>query len=211
MAAIPALLDHLVYATPDLGETAEKLSERLGVRALPGGSHPAWGTRNAILPLGPAMYLEIIGPDAALGPGNRPVIFGLERLAEPVLTTWAAKAVDLAGLVRRAGLLGIELGGVGRGSRQRPDGTSLAWELTDPLMVRSGGVVPFFIDWGSSPHPGAAAPAVVALQDFHAEHPSPEVVRRQLEALGLDLRVTRGAAPRLLASLRTADGTVMLS
>ena len=43
---IPAELDHLVLATPDLSATVAGLAEAVGVRAAPGGRHPGRGTRN---------------------------------------------------------------------------------------------------------------------------------------------------------------------
>jgi Glyoxalase-like domain len=210
VASVPTTLDHLVYATPSLERTLDDIEAAFGIRPLAGGTHPAWGTRNAILPLSPTTYLELIGPDPGRRPATRPPIFGLATLTTPCLATWAAKGTHLGLLVAKALTRGLRLGLPAPGTRQQADGTTLSWELTDPLQVVERGLVPFFIDWGASPHPAAAAAAAVALTDFHAEHPDPEVLRSKLHAIGLDLRVDPGSRPSLVATFRTPRGLVTL-
>jgi hypothetical protein len=223
-------IDHLVYAVPDLAAGVAHLERLLGVRASPGGCHPAWGTRNALIALGDASYLEIIGPDPegasrteaqaaqARVPdasqegsrASRPRIFAIEALTAPRLVTWAAKGKDLPRLVERARRHGVDLGAARPGSRFRSDGVLIPWTLTDPFMPRAGGVIPFFIDWGVTPHPAASAAPGCALVELRAEHPDAEAVRAMLRALGIALSVDRGPAPTMIVTLTSPRGIVKL-
>jgi len=207
---IPRQLDHLVYAVPDLATAVPELEAQLGVALLPGGRHLEWGTRNAILPLSSSTYLEVIGPDPESASATRPGIFGLQQLSTPRLVTWAAKGSDLAALCARARAAGVELGGIGAGSRVAADGSTLAWELTDPFQPRAGGVLPFFIDWGAGAHPAGQGEAEAELLEFAAEHPEPALVMEQLRGLGLSLEVRPGPSPILRATLQTRDGALDL-
>jgi len=209
MSGAPPPVDHLVWAAPDLERASAALAALLGVEPAPGGAHPAWGTRNRLLSLGPSTYLEVIGPDPDAG--GAPELFGIAGLRAPRLVTWAARATDLEALRERAGEAGIELGAVLDGSRRTPDGTALRWRLTDPLAVAAEGLVPFFIDWGDTPHPAGAAPVAGRLLELSAEHPQPASVARALTWLGVEgVAVRAGRVPRLVARIETADGVVEL-
>jgi hypothetical protein len=202
-------LDHLVYATPDLGRTVEELETSLGVRAVFGGRHVGEGTRNALLAVGPASYLEILGPDGKPAPG-RPLWLGLEGLTRARLTRWAMRTRDLEAMGERARAAGARLGPVEDGKRRRADGSLLTWRFTDPHVTTAGGLVPFFIDWATSPHPSGSVPSGASLLALRAEHPDPAGVASLLRALGIDLPVTRGDEPALIAILEGPKGTVEL-
>ena len=203
-------LDHLIYATPDLDATVADVEARLGVRASTGGSHPGRGTRNALIAFGPSTYLEIMGPDPEQPDPPQPRWLGIDSLTEPRLVAWAAKSADLNQTVAAATGAGVQLGAVAHGSRRRADGTVISWSFTDPAVVVAGGVVPFFIDWGTSPHPALSAARGAALIAFSAEHPDPRSVQDGLRALGLVLDVAHGREPALVATIRTRTGTVSL-
>jgi catechol 2,3-dioxygenase-like lactoylglutathione lyase family enzyme len=201
-------IDHLIYATPDLESSVDYFEDLLGVHAVEGGSHAAWGTRNALMALGDVTYLEIIGPDPGIEPQvARP--FGLDRLSRPRLVTWAANAKQLEDLAEKAKAFGIELGQVLRGSRVRSDGVVLQWKMTDLLQPRHDGIVPFFIDWGDAWHPAATSVQSGELLHLRAVHPHPEVVGAALRALGLELPLETGPVPALSATIRTLEGAVV--
>jgi len=205
-----ARVDHLVFATPDLDDTVDRFTTLLGVCAVPGGSHPSWGTRNALVALGKHVYLEIVGPDSEAPPPEVSRPFGLDQLSAPRLATWAVRGRALDALVAEAAALGVELGDVQRRARRRPDGVLLGWSMTDCAAPRAGGIVPFFIDWGESPHPAATSPLGGSLVGLRARHPEPAEVRTMLGALGLTLDVEPGESPQLIATLETLRGTLEL-
>jgi hypothetical protein len=203
-------VDHLVYAAPDLDVGIKRLEDLLGVRAAPGGQHPGLGTRNALIALGPSTYIEIIGPDPDQPKPAGPMRFGIDDLEAPRLVGWVAKGIELEQLVSRARRRGVALGDVISGSRRRPDGVVLSWRYTDPNVVVADRLVPYFIDWGTSPHPAATAAPGVTLVGLRAEHPDATRVQGLLGQLGLDLQVQSGPKPALIATLDSPKGRVQL-
>ena len=128
-------IDHLVVGAADLDAGIEWVRARVGVAPVPGGSHAGFGTRNALLGLGPDQYLEVLaldpGQDAPLGPLAA-------SLGEPVLQTVCVRLDRIDD--------GVAM------SRVRPDGVRLEWVLrfTDTPL--------FFIDWRDSQHPSTSLP-----------------------------------------------------
>lgn len=203
-----ALLDHLVYATPDLEATTRDLESRLGVRASAGGQHPGRGTHNALISIGPQIYLEIIGPDP-LQPEIRPVWFGIDQLTAPKLITWAVRVDDLEAYVKEISP-DAKVGAVRSGSRKTPDGTTLSWQLTEPQIVQGVGLVPFLIEWNSRRHPADSAIAGPSLVQLRIEHPEPKLIRQQLNTLRLEVAIQQGSSPALVAIFEGANDLLEL-
>jgi Glyoxalase-like domain len=203
-------VDHLVYACAELERGIAEIEQVLGVRARLGGRHPMWGTHNALVGLGAGSYLEIIAPDADYAPtsGQRP--FGLDAVSRSHLVAWAASGRALKTWRNEAAQGGVHLGTIQSGNRRRADGVLLEWKLTDLRCVVGDGIVPFLIDWGTSPHPSLTAPNGAMLVGLRAEHPDAECVRNMLSVLALDLHVDAGLRPALIAEIRCLNGVVVL-
>ena len=102
------------------------------------------------------------------------------------------------------------LGDVISGSRKRPDGVVLSWRYTDPAVLLADRLIPYVIDWGTSPHPAATAAPGVTLIALRAEHPDAAAVQKALNQLGLSLSVSAGAKAALIATLEGPKGRVEL-
>lgn len=192
MNSIPAHLDHLVLATPDLAATVADFARRTGVTPAPGGVHVGLGTRNHLVSLGNGGYLEIIGPDPERSEPGRPRPFEVDGITTARTVTWAISPPDLDAAVAAARAAGYDPGPAQPMSRRRPDGTLLRWRLTDGDDAHPSGLVPFLIDWGASPHPTAADLPVTPLLCLSASAPDPAAIRPLLAALGTDLDLTAG-------------------
>ena len=209
-------MDHLVFASPELDAGVRLIEERFGVSMEPGGRHEGFGTRNRLLGFGGRSYMEVVSVDPEGPPPERERWFGLDALEVPRLVTWCAAvptrvAADLPSLIEAGRIAGVELGEIREGRRARADGSVLTWSMTDPWADRAGGVIPFFINWGDSPHPAERLSAAVRFTGVRVEHPDAERVATIMEALGLDTTVAEGHAPRVIATLETPNGTVDLT
>lgn len=212
-------IDHLVYAVPDLAAAVVDIEERTGVAPIPGGAHVGRGTYNALLGLGGHTYLEIIGPDPAQPEPEAPRPFGIDDLTRPGLVTWCARADrGLPDLVSDLALVGAELGPVEAMSRRRPDGALLEWTLTPPNLD-DGGVIPFFIDWGGTPHPTTSLPIGGFVLELFLTHPDADHIERVLTAASTPeivddestvICVEHGPMALVTARLSTARGVVVL-
>jgi len=206
------LVDHLVYAVPDLEAAVRTFAAATGVEPVPGGRHPGRGTRNHLVGLGPTSYLEIIGPDLDHpAEHGADVPFGIDTLSRPRLVTWAVHPTDITSAARASARAGADLGGIWPLSRRAPDGVLLEWRLASPHPAPFDGVTPFLIDWGRTAHPATASGLpVLVLRGLRATHPDPEAVAAVVQALGLQLTVGAGP-PGLAALIDTPRGPVALS
>jgi hypothetical protein len=204
-----AALDHLVVASPNPLVTRTVIAEHTGVLLSVGGAHVGRGTRNWLGSLGAGQYLELIGadPDQPEPPGPRP--FGVDDVTSATLVSWCARDDDLDNLRERAAAAGIRLGAPFTMERDAPAGR-LRWRLCLPEFDTAGGIIPFFIDWNDTAHPSRTSMDGLSIVEFGAEHPDPQMVRTILDALGVDLDVTKGPAAKLVATVRGPAGELRL-
>lgn len=203
------MIDHVVYGAPDLDDGVTALERLLGVRASFGGKHTGRGTHNALLALGESSYLEVIAPDPAQQ-HQGPLSFGVHPGMQARPVGWAAHTREIEARVARSRAAGHDPGDVQHMQRQTPDGTILRWRLTRSSDEPGNFLVPFLIDWGETPHPSQTAPPGVRLVRLRAEHPDPDSITAQLQAMEADISIDQAPAPALIAVLETPRGRVEL-
>jgi len=183
----------------------------LGVRPIPGGRHPRFGTHNALLSLGPDTYLEVIARDPDLPAPVRGRLVDLSDEQRPRLITWVMRVRNLAAFVLDPARARSGIGPIEPGNRQQADGSLVEWHLTDPYAMPMDGTVPFLIDWGNTTHPAQTLPTGVNLSGLRIEHPHPHQVRAALAALETEADVAMADRFRLSARIETSDGMMTLT
>jgi hypothetical protein len=203
-----AAFDHLLLGASDLDAGIRWVEERTGARARFGGVHPGAGTRNALLSLGTRHYLEIIAPDPAQP--NAPDDRGLKQLASPRIIQWAVGTDDIAAVHAATEAAGIKTFGPQPGSRQRPDGKLLRWQVLG--IEQTTPLVPFFIQWArGSVHPSSDAPKLGAVKALRFETPQADELRRILRGVGIEAEIRQSSTPRIVLTVDTPKGTLDLS
>ena len=210
-------VDHLVIAAPTLDLASEYVADTLGIRPKGGGAHPGRGTHNALLGLGRGAYLEAIGADPEQPDPERPRAFGIDRLQEPKLVTWALRAGSLDSLT--AGLQHARFGRSQEMSRRLEGGELLQWRLAFPRFddPETAQPEPFLIDWAPGVSPGFNLEPAGTLRAvaFHGRHPGAEEVvarsDRHDDGLSVTFDGTQRDCLRLTAEIETGRGVVALS
>ena len=175
------VLDHVIWAVPEIAPVSDGLLLDHGLVTLPGGRHPAWGTRNAIVPLAGA-YLELVQLDDA----DAPMVGFTARVAEVAaagggLAMWCERVDDIDA---EAAVRGYE---VVPGTRENDDGSLLSWRVAGIPQACATPLLPFLIQWDDPARmPGALAAAhrCGAIEKVHVD----------VGAQGpRDLRITTGS------------------
>lgn len=204
-------IDHFVLAGPDLEALVEVWSTATGIVPTPGGAHDGVGTRNELVAVDSTTYIELIGPDAAQPEPQMPRPFGIDRLKAPGLITFAM-AVDSVDEASRAiaATNTIEPGPPLSMQRLRPDGVMLAWRLLVPPDPGLAGVMPFFIEWGDTPHPAASLADAASIGGLTLTHPrAGDIAAAVRAATGTNLAVSEGD-PSLRVTFSGPDGELHL-
>ena len=208
----PNNLDHLIVGCSDLDAGIAMLEKSTGVKARFGGVHPGRGTRNALASFGDLHYLEIIAPDPAqteVPPEQAEMPRELKALKAPQLVGWAVHTNNIEAVAKDLTARGVKNSGVQPGSRKRGDGRVLSWKTLG--IDDSIGVLPFFIEWSKeTTHPSVDAPAGLRLDIFAVAAPDQQLLRAELEKLGLKVSVGSAAKPELRSTISGPKGKLAI-
>lgn len=205
------LLDHLVYAVPDLEAALDWFETKTGLRPAIGGRHPDRGTRNAVINLGQKAYLEIVAVDPDNSDVPPPRWMGVDHITTPTMTRWAVKSPNLAADARRLSMLRTDLARTAKGQRQLPDGATLSWQMSLPAPEPAVELIPFFLDWSSSSfHPTDRMASGYSLEKMEFFHPDAGVLQANFDSLDLRAVVQLGGIPSIVAHLNTPKGKLVI-
>ncbi len=140
-------LDHIVQIVADLGAAQTALGA-MGLRAVAGGRHTQWGTRNAVCHLG-LPYIELLALEdrqvARTSPFGRAVLSEADR--GDGIWRLALRTGDIERSAQAVREAGFRCAGPEPGRRQRPDGSIVQWSLAFPELPDSDLATPMLIDW----------------------------------------------------------------
>ena len=199
------MLDHVIVLIGSLEPFREEFEADTGVTLTVGGAHPGLGTANLLASIGDGAYMEFMAPDPSLDePHGLGARLGAE--GEPRIGGFAARTLDMPATVAAVDAAGLSAAGPTAGSRQTPDGGLLAWTTLFPARHAYGDHVPFFINWGATPHPSTTSAQGLELLSFQAVHPEPDGLAEFYRRLGIPLTVVAGAVAGFQLRILTPKG-----
>lgn len=199
-------IDHLVVGSPTIDEGIDWAKDLFDFTPQAGGIHEGYGTHNVLLGLGPTAYLEIVArdPKQAIIPKHW---IPADQVKQVKLIGWASTHQDLTCYTRQHADL---LGKCASMKRQKPDGSLIHWKMSYPRFELFDGLVPFFIDWGKTRHPGQVLDEIGKITAFSLHHPEHAQLHIALKNLGLDLVTHPAEQPRISCCIELENKTVTI-
>jgi catechol 2,3-dioxygenase-like lactoylglutathione lyase family enzyme len=192
-----ARIDHAVMGVGDLDLAVARFQDVLGLPELTRSSHPAWGTCNAVIAVGPGQFIELLAiADEA---SRSPLVLGLRRLVAEGdrMVGLCLRPTDLDATARRLDLQVIA------GERHEPD-RILTFRRTVPEDRPD---MPFFIQWNGDQAALDARYADGGAEIVWAEYGgNADDLAAWIGEDGLPVRAVQGRGPCRFA-VRTSNGT----
>ncbi len=185
------------------------MAKELGVRPSLGGIHPNQGTRNALLHLGQETYLELLAIDNSNKAVQPPRWMGIDLITKPTITRWALKSSDLMedrAIVKK---YDPQMSTIQQGQRQTNSGALLTWQILQPLADPVIELVPFMVDWGSSPHPTDTLESGCRLQSVQLFHPGADRVQKIINELDIQMIIQQSDKEKIRVSIQGRNGRIL--
>ena len=202
-------IDHIVYAVLDLEEAINNFENLTGIRPTFGGYHTSRGTKNAVVNLGNACYLELIAVDEENEAVNAPRWMGVDFIEKAQMVRFALKSDNLENDSAILQKYNPQMGEIDGGQRKMSNGKMLTWEMILPLAAPAVEVIPFMTDWRKSEvHPTENMAEECTFIGFKFKHPNPEIIMTVLNELGVDMKVEKGEEIEIKAVINSPKGIV---
>lgn len=183
------LFDHIVLFVDDLDESVDYFREK-GFHVVYGGSHPMWGTYNALIYIGKA-YLELIAIEhepvfksAALQPYTLHETYALNERASGY-TRFALRTNQSAGVADLLKGANFDVHGPDRFSRNTRTGDTVRWQMVHAGFRDRSTTLPFIIQWDM---PDDVRFKSLRAQNIIAPHPVGDVVISEVHTHEGDLK-----------------------
>lgn len=144
-------LDHIILAAKDPKQAADAFAKKHNVTVLEGGKHEHWGIHNYLAYFSNDCYLEWLGIfDKNLAAKSElPLIDQLVRTLNSDVEgaiQYALRTDEMDSYLEHFQQQDIPFTGPIAGSRNRPDGSLLEWQMLFPQVEIVS--YPFLIEWG---------------------------------------------------------------
>lgn len=201
------ILDHITVVARSLDEGVAHVCDALGINMPSGGAHPAMGTHNRLMALGPDFFLEVIAVDPDAPQPSRSRWFALDDFdSNPQLGTWVLSTPNIPETL-------AELpASVGQAVPITRDKLSWLISIPDDGSMPMSGAFPTMIEWSEGTPAGRITDLGCRLHSLSIEHTDADRINTALDGQFVDQRVTvrNGLKKQITAEIETPTGLRVL-